>query len=371
MSNSSRFPESLKNTSVGNVKESGHCHWQSPSNIALVKYWGKKHEQIPCNPSISFTLKNAHTNTSLEWERKVTTPSGNVDFTFYFHGQEKESFRKRIQKYLNRLADEIPILKNYRLTISSENTFPHSSGIASSASAMNALAAALIDMESQISGRASSDAEGLPDFNQRISRLSRLGSGSACRSNYPKAALWGKCSFPGSSDEYAVGLESILHPAFHDYKDAILLIDQSEKKVSSSAGHQLMNGNPYAEVRYHEARKNTENLLSILISGNLDDFTSLVEAEAMTLHALMMASSPGYILMLPNTLYIIDRIREFRKDTGIPLCFTLDAGPNVHLLYPDQYKEPVKDFIQTDLTTFCSDGQWIDDEMGNGNQKIK
>ncbi len=353
------------------IKDSGQCQWQSPSNIALVKYWGKKHEQIPCNPSISFTLKNAHTNTSLEWERKETPSSMNVDFTFYFHGQEKENFRKRIQKYLNRLANEIPILRKYRLTISSENTFPHSSGIASSASAMNALAAALADMEIQITAPETSNAEDLSDFNQRISRLSRLGSGSACRSNFPKAALWGKCSFPGSSDEYAVGLESILHPAFHNYKDAILLVDQSEKKVSSSAGHQLMHGNPYAEVRYHEARRNTENLLSILKSGHLDDFTSLVEVEAMTLHALMMASSPGYILMHPNTLHIIDRVREFRKDTGIPLCFTLDAGPNVHLLYPDQCKEPVMDFIQTELITYCSDRQWIDDEMGNGTQKLK
>lgn len=354
-----------------NTNETGQCQWQSPSNIALVKYWGKKHEQIPCNPSISFTLKNAHTITTLEWERMETTPAEDVDFTFYFHGQEKESFRKRIQKYLNRLADEIPILKNYRLIISSENTFPHSSGIASSASAMNALAAAVVDMESQITGHTPSDPERLPEFNQRISRLSRLGSGSACRSNYPKAALWGRSSFPGSSDEYAVELKSILHPTFHDYKDAILLVDQSEKTVSSSAGHQLMNDNPYAKARYQEARENTENLLSILQSGHLEDFTSLVEAEAMTLHALMMASSPGYILMHPNTLYIIDRIREFRKNTGIPLCFTLDAGPNVHLLYPNQYKEPVKDFIQAELVSYCSDGKWIDDEMGNGTQKLK
>lgn len=353
------------------AKDSGFCQWQSPSNIALVKYWGKKHEQIPCNPSISFTLKNAHTTTVLEWERKETSAVGDVDFTFYFHGQKKESFRNRIQQYLNRIAEEIPLLQNYQLTISSENTFPHSSGIASSASAMNALAAALTDMERQITGSAPSGTERSSDFNQRISRLSRLGSGSACRSNYANAALWGQCSYPGSSNEYAVGLESILHPAFHHYKDAILLVDQDEKKVSSSAGHQLMNDNPYAEVRYGEARKNTKKLLKILKSGDLEAFTALVEEEAMTLHALMMASSPGYILMHPNTLIIIQRIQAYRRETGIPLCFTLDAGPNIHLLYPDQQGDSVKKFIQSNLASYCTDGKWIDDKMGIGTHKVK
>lgn len=353
------------------AKDSGHCQWQSPSNIALVKYWGKKHEQIPCNPSISFTLKNAQTTTSLEWERKDVPSSSDVDFTFYFHGQEKESFRQRIQKYLNRMAEEIPLLLNYRLTISSENTFPHSSGIASSASAMNALAAALTDMERQITISIPSEETKQSKFDQRISRLSRLGSGSACRSNYANAALWGQCSYPGSSDAYAVGLGTILHPVFQQYKDAILLVDQGEKKVSSSAGHQLMVGNPYGDVRYQEARKNTENLLEILKSGDLDAFTTLVEAEAMTLHALMMASSPGYILMHPNTLIIIQAIQGYRKDTGIPVCFTLDAGPNVHLLYPNQHKHPVKKFIQDELISYCVDRQWIDDEMGSGSRKLK
>lgn len=370
MNNSSRFPKNLKYTAE-NVIKSGQCQWQSPSNIALVKYWGKKHEQIPCNPSISFTLKNAHTTTSLEWNRKeAPTPGGNVDFTFHFEGKKNENFRKRLQKYLNRLAEEIPVLPYYQLAISSENTFPHSSGIASSASAMSALSAALVDMENQIADSASTKAEALPDYKQRISRLSRLGSGSACRSIYSNAALWGKCSLEDSNDEYAVGLESILHPNFTNYRDAILLVDQSVKKVSSSAGHQLMNGNPYAEARYTSAAKNTETLLSILESGHLDDFTRLVEEEAMTLHALMMASSPGYILMHPNTLYIIERIRQFRKDNGIPICFTLDAGPNVHVLYPGNSSESVHDFITTELLTFCDDSQWIDDEMGPGIQKL-
>ncbi|HLU94826.1 MAG TPA: hypothetical protein VKZ54_11905 [Membranihabitans sp.] len=348
-------------------RENGSCHWRSPSNIALVKYWGKSHEQIPRNPSISFTLRNAHTNTLLEWKLLNGAVTNAVDFTFYFHGEKKKDFSHRIGKYLNRMAEEIPLLRKYHLTISSENTFPHSSGIASSASAMSALAATLVDMESQILEK---DGQDKTSFFRRISFLSRLGSGSACRSIFPQAALWGKSAFPHSDDAYAVGLDEILNPVFHDYRDAILLVDQGEKSVSSSAGHQLMEFNPYAGVRYDVARQNTEKLLTILKSGDLDDFTSLVEEEAMTLHALMMASSPGYILMHPNTIEIIHATREFRKDSGIPVCFTLDAGPNVHLLYPASSQEKVKEFIVSDLVRYCTDNRWIDDKMGPGIQKL-
>src|SRR5690606_32185256 len=151
----------------------------------------------------------------------------------------------------------------------SENTFPHSSGIASSASAMSALAACLVDMENQIKN--GSAPVTIPDSStaRRISRLSRLGSGSACRSIYPKAALWGACEYPQSSDEYAIGIKQDLHPEFHTFRDAILLVDQGTKKVSSSAGHQLMNNNPYAPVRYREAGRNTARLLAILQAGDL------------------------------------------------------------------------------------------------------
>ena len=354
----------------GETPIKGSCRWESPSNIALVKYWGKKHEQLPRNPSISFTLHQARTRTHLEWELlDKRARRDEVEFRFLFHGAPKPDFSTRIQKFLNRLAVEIPALLNYRLQISSENTFPHSSGIASSASAMSALATAIVDMTSQIGGEGSIANNQNSDVLQRISYLSRLGSGSACRSIFPQAALWGQYHFENSSDEYAIGLEHILHPDFHRYRDAILLVDQGKKKVSSSAGHQLMDHNPYAEVRYDQARSNTQKLLEILQTGALDDFTVLVEAEAMSLHALMMASSPGYILMHPNTIEIIHLIREYRRSTGIPVCFTLDAGPNVHLLYPDGARDAVQEFIQTQLLPYCTDEQWIDDRMGSGIQE--
>jgi len=349
-----------------NTPDSGIVQWESPSNIALVKYWGKSDIQIPKNPSISFTLQEAKTITRLEWKRKNTSRS-QVEFDFLFHGNEKPEFIPKLEVFFSRIIEQMPFLKNYHLRISSENTFPHSSGIASSASAMSALAATLVDMEMIVNPSSKTDQE---DFRIYASEISRLGSGSACRSFYPEAAIWGQSSFSGTSDRYAIGLGDHLHPEFHGYRDAILLIEQSPKAVTSTAGHHLMEENPYASVRFSQAQENIDRLLVILKKGDLEEFVKLVEAEAMTLHALMMTSDPGYILLHPRTLEVIQHLHAFRKDTRIPVCFTLDAGPNVHLLYPEKYTIEVEDFIKNELIQFCQDRQWISDRMGEGTKKL-
>ena len=138
----------------------------------------------------------------------------------------------------------------------------------------------------------------------------------------------------------------------------------------SRAGHALMEGNPYAPARYAQANENIKNLITALKSGDLDTFIIITESEALQLHALMMCSSPSFILMKPNTLGIINEIRAFRNETQIPLCFTLDAGPNVHLLYPESEAEKVKHFINDRLTAYCVDNKWIADRVGDGPKKL-
>ena len=98
---------------------------------------------------------------------------------------------------------------------------------------------------------------------------------------------------------------------------------------------------------------------------------SLVESEALSLHAMMMTSMPYFILMKPNTLEIINKIWKFRSETQSPVCFTLDAGANVHVLYPENVKEKVLQFIQHELVGYCQNGQYICDEIGNGAQDLK
>lgn len=339
--------------------------WSAPSNIALVKYWGKKDngEQIPANPSISFTLNNCKTITSVEIVKKENT--SNFTFDLLFEGQPKEDFKPKIQKFLERIEKFCPYLKEYHFTIDTKNTFPHSSGIASSASGMAALAMNIMSLEKAINPAISDDY-----FYAKASFLARLGSGSACRSVKGEVVAWGENkTIEGSSDLFGVEFD-LLHENFKHFQDTILLVDKGEKQVSSTVGHNLMHGHPYASRRFEQAHENISLLVDILKIGNVAEFIKIVESEALTLHAMMMTSMPCFILMKPNTLEIINKIWKFRAETNIPVCFTLDAGANVHVLYPNNGKEQVLQFIQSELVGYCQNGQYICDEIGNGSQLI-
>ena len=343
--------------------DSAHFIWSAPSNIALVKYWGKKEHQIPANPSISFTLNHCKTITELSVKRKENQDA--FSFDLLFEGQPKEDFKPKIQKFLERIAIYCPFLKEYHLTINTQNTFPHSSGIASSASGMAALAMNFMSLEKIVNPSLSEEY-----FYQKASFLARLGSGSACRSVKGEVVIWGNHQETNnSSDLFGVEFTSI-HENFKNYQDTILLVDKGEKQVSSSVGHDLMHHHPYAAKRFAQAHENLSKMKAILSSGNLDKFIEIVESEALTLHAMMMTSLPYFILMKPNTLEIINRIWKFRKETRIPVCFTLDAGANVHVLYPENTTEKILEFIKNELVAFCQNGQYICDQIGTGAKSI-
>lgn len=344
-----------------NTIDKGKISWLSPSNIALVKYWGKHGTQLPCNPSISMSLSASLTETTISYEKKQHTDK-RVDLKFHFEGQRSEIFGKRIITYFESLFDELPFLSDYQFKIESSNTFPHSSGIASSASAFSALALCIISLKGILSGNINNN-----DFYQQASYLARLGSGSASRSVYGGYTVWGQIKGMDTyTDLYARPVQSDVHPIFQSFQDAILIVSAKNKKVGSTAGHALMEKNPFAEARYRQAMDHAIEILQVLENGDTERFVRIVEQEAMTLHGLMMSSDPGYVLMKHGTIEIIDRIRDFRKKKQIPVAFTLDAGPNVHLLYPATSREKVLHFINDELLHFCDSNQWIDDSIGNG-----
>jgi len=347
---------------ISEENKTGKVCWKSPSNIALVKYWGKHGRQLPSNPSISFTLSQAHTTTQVAYKYN-TEAKESVKIDFKFEGQTKLAFAEKIEKYLNGISDVFPLIKHLDLSIESENSFPHSSGIASSASSMSALALCLTSIEKKLTQAENIDL-------QKTSLLSRLGSGSACRSVFEKIAVWGQTpSVPNSSDKYAIAHHATINPIFHGFHDDILIVSEKEKSVSSRAGHALMNDNPYSRRRFQQAHSHLEILIRAMETGDLDTFGKIVEKEALTLHALMMASDPPYILMEPNTLSIIQKIQSFRKDTATPVYFTLDAGPNIHLLYPGEFS-PLVNELKADLKAFCVKGRIIEDRVGNGPEQI-
>jgi diphosphomevalonate decarboxylase len=349
-----------------NYSDQGSFKWQSPSNIALVKYWGKYGEQMPKNPSISFSLSECRTITELKYFRNENQ-SDDFELSVYFDGKYTPDFEPKIKIFFERILPYLPFIKNYRFEIHTSNTFPHSSGIASSASGMSALALCLVSMEREM-------AEGGMDENQFIKKasfLSRLGSGSACRSIEGDLIVWGEHrDIDGSSDLYGIKYPYEIHDVFKNFQDTILLVDKGEKQVSSTTGHGLMNGHPFAENRFQQANNNLSEMKEILSSGDLNSFIDLVESEALTLHSMMLTSTPRFILMKPNTLEIIDRIWTFRKETSLPICFTLDAGANVHVLYPIKDKDVILKFIQSELSDLCKEGEYIQDHTGQGANQL-
>ena len=341
-----------KNFAISSQMVSASC----PSNIALIKYWGKYERQIPANASISYTLHNCKTNTSMEFvaDEKFSVQT-------FLSGNEEKKFAEKIEKYFRNIEEFLPWILKGKYVIKTENTFPHSSGIASSASGFGAIAKCLMELDQQFSGLQDSDFK-----LRKASFLARLGSGSACRSLYDGLVVWGATKeVEDSSDLYALQYPNDqIHEIFKHFNDWVLLIHEGEKSVSSTVGHSLMNTNPYAERRFQEAHENFAVLKEILKTGDMQNFIKLVEHEALTLHAMMMMSEPAFILMKTGTLEVINKIWDYRKEMGLPLFFTLDAGANVHLLFPANSKEAtIKEFIVKELLQFTQNNGVVKDVM--------
>jgi diphosphomevalonate decarboxylase len=345
------------------ILEDGSFTWKAPSNIALVKYWGKREPQLPENPSISFTLDACFTLTTLEFKKKS---SKDIRFEIYFEGKKKDEFKPKIENFFSRIHQYVLFISEYDFVIRSRNSFPHSSGIASSASGMAALALCIMSLEKMLDPEMNIDY-----FNDKASFLARLGSGSASRSVEGELVVWGKHkTIKRSSDLYGVQFPEKIHENFKNFHDTILLVDVGEKEVSSTMGHNLMYNHPFAKKRFEQANENLSKISETLKNGDLKSFIDIVESEALTLHAMMMTSNPYFILMKPNTLQIINKIWEYRAQTNSNVCFTLDAGANVHLLFPEKEKLSVNKFVLSQLIQYCQNNRYICDRVGSGAKQL-
>ena len=341
----------------GALNENPAAAWQSPSNIALVKYWGKKDGQHPVNPSLSMTLTRAFTRTQVN-ARAGDPGKGLVTV----NGDPGHPFISRMQQLVQWMSGELPALLNYTFTAVTENSFPHSTGIASSASGISAFTLCMLEIASKIVNSAFDPGE----FMKTASCIARTGSGSAGRSLYGGYSVWGQSSaVTGSSDDFAVPVTQGIHPEMMHLKDAILVISSDRKSLPSSRGHQAMEGHPFSAGRILQANQNLENALQALSRNDLEKLGTVSECEALTLHALIMSSNPGTVLMKPGTVEAICRVREARK-TGLPVFFTLDAGASVHVIYPGHAAPEVEKFIAEALQPLCENGRVIYDLCGAG-----
>ncbi len=319
------------------------CSWRSPANIALVKYWGKKGHQLPANPSLSMTLKECFTETKVTFH-----PSPKLEVRVSLSGKPQEKFAEKIRTFLQGLSSELPWIQGLHLDIETRNTFPHGAGIASSASGLSAIALCLMDyMQPTMDDQ----------FLKRASYIARLASGSACRSVFGGFTTWGD-----ESDLYASQIE--VHKDLAHLHDTVVVVSSAEKSVTSTKGHERMSEHAFKEARYVQARNHFQLMRSALASGDMNEVGRITESEAFSLHAMMMTSPDAFTLLKPQSLMAIELVRDFRRASGLPVYFTLDAGPNLHLIYPEEGARKIETFIEHELGPLSE--KIIKDQRGEG-----
>jgi len=285
-------------------------------NIALIKYWGNKDQnlRIPVNGSISFNLESLFTQTKVSFDSVYKSDHLTID------GNEiTGSSLARVVSFL----DIVRTLagKNLFAHVESMNNFPIGTGIASSASAFSALSLA------------ASKAIGLDLSEKDLSRLARRGSGSACRSIPEGFVEW----FPGKSDSDSFS-ESIA-PANHwDLVDIIAVISTEHKKVGSTAGHQLAGSSPLQAARIADTERRLEIVRNAILDKDFFTMAENVELDSNIMHAVMMTSNPPLMYWESTSITIMKTVKDWRN-SGLPVCYTLDAGPNVHIITTKDYSE--------------------------------
>lgn len=275
------------------------------TNIALIKYWGKADEilRIPMMSSISMTLDSYYTDTKFELT--------DDDSQFLLNGK-KIADSTRVFNYIHTLQDKFGVSGNFIIT--SDNHVPTSAGLASSSSAFAALAAAFAG-------------EYKLNLNKReLSRLARLGSGSATRSIYGGFVEWEK----GSNDESSYAQIIDEHPTM-DLKLLAVELKQTPKKISSTKGMELATTSPLYRPWL---RRNNKEIFEMKTAIRQHDFTklgSLAELSANEMHAINLTAMPEFTYFEPETISLIKLVEQLRQE-GIECYYTIDAGPNVKIL---------------------------------------
>lgn len=291
----------------------------SHPNIAFIKYWGNRDAllRIPLNGSISMNLAELETKTQVTFDASLP-----ADTLLLNKIVTEDAALKRVSTFLDLIRQMANITLYSR--VESSNNFPTGAGLASSASAFSALALA------------GSKAAGLDLDEKSLSRLARRGSGSASRSIPGGFVEW----LPGTTDEdsYAVSLSPTKS---WNLTDVIAVVEVGEKKVGSSEGHNLAYTSPLQEARVEDAPRRLNLCREAVLKRDFSALASIMELDSDMMHAVMMTSDPALFYWEPASLNIIKEVPIWRK-TGIPCAYTLDAGPNVHILCPAEFADEVK-----------------------------
>ncbi len=279
------------------------------ANIAFVKYWGKRDAELnlPANSSLSMNLDRLTTITTVEF-----SPDYDDDLVILDGREERGETRQRIVAHLDRVRAMARL--RARARVISKNSFPSGAGLASSASGFAALSLA------------ASRAAGLELSQRELSILARFGSGSACRSIPGGFSEW----TAGSSSEESLA-EQIAPPEHWDLRDVIALVSRAKKPVGSTEGHSLAPSSPFFQARLASLADRLTKAKAALLEKDLATLGPLIEKDAISMHAVMMTSRPPIYYWLPSSIQLIHEVQNWRAE-GLEVYFTLDAGPNVHLI---------------------------------------
>jgi diphosphomevalonate decarboxylase len=287
----------------------------APSNIAFVKYWGRKDEvlRLPENGSLSMNLSGLETTTTVEFDEKYTEDSIEIN------GVNEASEGNRAIKHLDRIRLLAGIMTKAKVV--TKNNFPIGTGLSSSASGFAALTIA------------ASYAAGLTLSEKELSILARQGSGSACRSIPDGFVEW----VDGDTSDTSFA-QSLHTPDFWNILDVVAVVSTGRKDVATSEGQKLIGTSPFFPVRKARMAEKLETAKRLLSEKNFKDFGELIESEALEMHAVMLTSSPSLIYWTPGTLQIMKLTKKWRAE-GLPVYFTINTGQDIHLIVEKENEE--------------------------------
>jgi diphosphomevalonate decarboxylase len=289
---------------------------EATPNIAFIKYWGNRNNalRLPSNGSISMNLDGLFTRTSVSFQ-----PSLPFDELIINGRQVTGKGLERVSTILDLVRQMAGIKDNAEIV--SENNFPSGAGIASSAAAFAALALAV------------SKAAGLDLSEAELSRLARRGSGSACRSIPSGFVEWKM----GTGDANSVA-ESIASPEHWGLADCVAIVSAGHKKIGSTEGHAIAGTSPLQAARVEDTPRRLDICRRAILDRDFENFAHIIELDSDMMHAVMMTSRPPLMYWQAATIYIFHAVREWRAD-GLPVAYTVDAGPNIHVLCPLEVQE--------------------------------
>ena len=286
------------------------------ANIAFVKYWGvvDANLNLPTNGSLSMTLSHAHSTTTVAWMEGTACEADIV----VIDGREQSGpVHRRTVNHLDRIRTAVGV--DWPARVESRNSFPASAGIASSASGFCALTVAACQA-------LAADPRQVPDPLHQA-RLARRASGSACRSFRGGFVEWSA----GGDDSTSVPCQ-VAGPDHWPLHDVVAVLDAGPKSVSSHDGHRLAATSPLQAERVRQVQSHLRAARSAIHARDLKTLGAISERDAMLMHAVMLSSEPPLLFLSAGSVALMRQIRDWRLREGLEVYFTVDAGPNLHVL---------------------------------------